>query len=1029
LLKTIEWVAETKSTKLDLSIKSIMRLPSEIGQLTNLNTLWLSDNYLVDIPSELGKLTNLKILLLHDNYIADIPSELGKLTNLTEFNLANNQLTILPSELGNLKNLATLYLHENQLITLPAELGKLTKLTEFYLHENQLKCIPAELGKLTKLTELYLFNNQLTSIPAELGNLTNLTVIYLSDNKLKTIPAELGKLTNLTKLYLHENQLKTIPAELGKLANLTELSLSYNQLKTIPAELGKLTNLTALLLYSNQLTSIPAELGKLTKLNTLDLDGNKALTSPPPEVVKQGTKAILAYLREQLKERERQWVSKLLVVGEGGVGKTSLLMSLREEEFVEGLETTHGIGVDKLELKHPSQTDVTMELNTWDFGGQQIYHATHQFFLTNRSLFVLVWDARHGWEAGKLYSWLDRIQAKAPDSPVMIVAAHIDERDADLPLDDLKRKYPQIKGHYKLSNKTCEGFEEFKERLVELAANLPLMGEEWPASWLDAANEIRSVEDSYISPQKLGKLMAKHKVNADSASVLAQWLHELGDILYFKEDDELNDLVILNPQWVTEAISDVLESEEVIEKDGILTRKHRDKLWGDVDENIREHFLRLMERFDLSYRTLDNREVSLVVERLPLDPPDYHKKWQAIQNTEGCKEISMKFELSSVPAGIPTWFIARSHRFSTHTHWRMGALFSDSEEQRHLGLIVAYPHERYLRLTVRGPVPNNFFVLLRDGLELTLARFPGLEIERKVPCPGHSGVVCRHEFDFADLQSAVAVEDPVLEFQCPKSRKFVSVTGLLYGLDILTQNEVIKRLDALHTAVVTGDERILMELGELKELTQRQFLRLFNAAQSLAESHCPNVFAILPKDDEDWQRIGLRWIKDLFSQKMVLQLYCQAPGEWHPAEDGVNKGRYEIKKPAEFLVSMGPYIVKLAKVIKYAAPVAGAAAGAYAGPIGAAMGAEYVKKLVAQIKLMEELSKKLTERDYVLAQMDSIFGERGEPKHIEGMELRALRALLDKEDPVHEWGGLKKVLTPEGHYLWLCEHHAAEYKK
>jgi len=176
----------------------------------------------------------------------------------------------------------------------------------------------------------------------------------------------------------------------------------------------------------------------------LRLHGNKDIKSPPPEIAKQGTKAILAYLQAQMKKRKRKWASKLLFVGEGGVGKTSLLRALRDKEFIEGLETTHGIGVEKLQLAHPRENDVTMELNAWDFGGQQIYHATHQFFLTNRSLFVLVWDARHGWEAGKLYNWLDRIQAKAPDSPIMIVASHIDERDADLPLDDLKRKYPQI---------------------------------------------------------------------------------------------------------------------------------------------------------------------------------------------------------------------------------------------------------------------------------------------------------------------------------------------------------------------------------------------------------------------------------------------------------------------------------------------------------------------------------------------------------------------------------------------------------
>jgi len=151
---------------------------------------------------------------------------------------------------------------------------------------------------------------------------------------------------------------------------------------------------------------------------------------------------------------------------------------------------------------------------------------------------------------------------------------------------------------------------------------------------------------------------------------------------------------------------------------------------------------------------------------------------------------------------------------------------------------------------------------------------------------------------------------------------------------------------------------------------------------------------------------------------MILQLYCQALGQWHPAVEGVKGGRYEIKRPAEFFKEMGPYILKLAKVIKYAAPVVGAAAGLYAG-LGVA----------AQIKLMEELAKKLSERDFIEADLLERTSVGGKAERIEGMELRALRKLLDEVDPVHEWGGLKKVLTPEGHYLWLCENHAEEYKK
>jgi internalin A len=56
-------------------------------------------------------------------------------------------------------------------------------------------------------------------------------------------------------------------------------------------------------------------------------------------------------------------------------------------------------------------------------------------------------------------------------------------------------------------------------------------------------------------------------------------------------------------------------------------------------------------------------------------------------------------------------------------------------------------------------------------------------------------------------------------------------------------------------------------------------------------------------------------------------------------------------------------------------------------------------------------------------------GAGGKAERLEGMELRDLRKLLDEVDSKHEWGGLKKVLTPEGHYLWLCKEHAEEYRK
>ena len=435
------------------------------------------------------------------------------------------------------------------------------------------------------------------------------------------------------------------------------------------------------------------------------------------------------------------------------------------------------------------------------------------------------------------------------------------------------------------------------------------------------------------------------------------------------------------------------------------------QLWRDLEPSMHDHFLRLMERFDLSYRTQENRDLSLVVERLPLDPPNYKHKWQQIKQTGECNEISMKFQLNTIPAGIPTWFIARQHRFTTGIHWRNGVLFA--YEQEHLALVEAVKSDRYIKLTVRGPNPLNFFVLLRDGIEVTLARFPGLNIQRTIPCLGHNGQPCTHEFDYKQLSQRWEKKKGTIE--CPEAMEDVSVSELLYGLNWNTQNAVLERIDQLEKTVVDGQAVILDEFKNLLELTQRGFTNAFRREQAIIDSHCPNVFVLRPHGAKAWK-------KNLTGQKLDLQLYCQAPGCWHPTQEG---GLYEINEPAKWLRVTAPYIGNLFKVLKYAAPII--------GPwLGVVDSKEYETLFKNDLELFKELTTKLPElkesEDLKLA--DKIArGEDLDPERADGAALRALRQLLEEKDPQQHWGGLKNVLTPEGHYLWLCEHHAAEYKR
>ena len=951
----------------------------------------------------------------------------------TYLDLSSKGIKELPPEIGQLASLTVLNLAGNELTTLPPEIGQLTGLTELLLQFNQLTTLLPEIGQLTSLTKLQLFNNRLTALPPEIGQLTSLTILDLGSNQLKSLPPEIGRLTHLTLLLLDDNRLTSLPPEIGRLTDLTRLRLAGNRLTSLPPEIGQLSQLTRLDLGDeeriNPITTLPPELGRLTALETLKLE-NLELTDPPPDIVEQGTKAILAYLRERLEQGTQIWESRLMVVGEGGVGKTQLLRALKGEDFQVKSETTHGINVIPLPLTHPSRDGVTMTLNAWDFGGQEIYHATHQFFLADRSLFLLVWNSRLGWEQGKLHYWLDTIKALAPDVPVMLVAAHCDERAADLPFDDLQKKYPQLVGKWSVSNEHRElgdGIDALRDALRTHGADLPLMGETAPASFWNTTKAIRELkkDNTWITADRLWKIMEDNEVSEAARPVLARQLHDLGELIHFHDDEELKDTVLLNPEFVTKNISNVLEYDGIEDGLGIFTREHMTECWSGVEETLRDRFLQLMERFDLSYRIPDDPEnKSIVVERLSSDPIPFEDLWNTMHPDKGFREIRMKFDPQSTrPAGIPGWFIARSHRFTTHTHWRYGALFQDDRNQRrHLALLESSSQYRHVQLSIRGPNPHNFFAVLRDGLELTFNRFPGLVLKRTMPCPEQlkDGNPCTHEFDVADLENRLQLDPPKLTIECPKCYEGVSVTKLLFGLHWTTETEVLARLDEATEKIVNkldeaSDERamILDELRELRELAQREFTNQFNRDQRLEESHCPRVFSLRPQDQTSWPKLK----EKLFDKKWTLQLYCEAPGCWHPAPGG---GEYTIDEPAAWKSTLAPYVGRLVKVFKYVAPLVAPGLG-HVAPALADLLANDVKLMTALVKKLPDIkADRDLKAEHGLEVTDKTRAEGG-------ASLRSLRHLLTELDPKQEWGDLRKTLTPEGHWLWLCEEHAEAY--
>ncbi|MEU0035519.1 leucine-rich repeat domain-containing protein [Streptomyces sp. NPDC006333] len=1045
--------------RLDLDNNRLISIPDSLGNLTELHTLYLYSNELTAVPESLGNLTKLSTLNLSENALTDIPDSLGNCTELVELNLSANALRVIPESMRNLMELSVLSLSDNRLALFPESLENLTQLSQISMNRNLIPAVPEAIGNFVELTSLELGHNRLTFLPQSLGNLDQLVELNLGGNGLTAVPDSLGNLTGLTLLNLSGNGLTAVPDSLGNLTELILLNLSGNELTAVPDSLGNLTELTELYLSGNGLTAVPDSLGNLTRLTELNLSGNglavlpdslgnltqltglhlgeNPIVTPPPEIVSAGAQAVVSFLAEMGHDPVHQWASKVVVVGEGRVGKTSLLRALRGEPHNPHEASTHGLRVDGLHLPHPAppgNEDVIMNLSTWDFGGQEIYHATHQFFLTDRSLFLLLWDAQIGWEGSKLHYWLDMIKARAPQAPVVLVATHLGPRPPDLPLTELMETYPGlIVASLAADSESGEGVAEVRELLRHEAARLPLMGAMWPRRWLQAADAVRAAEAKHIEPEQLHSLMSQQGVTAEvHQQALTAALHSLGDLLFYPEDEELCDLVVLRPQWLTAYISRVLDSEEVLERGGLFSHNLGNEIWRDVERAMRRHFIRMMENFDLSYRTED-RMSSLVVELLPWDPPSYQEQWDALL-VDGQRELRLRYRLHTVPPGIPTWFIAREHRFSNGLRWRSGAMLRHPDGE-HFGLVTVDRHAKVAEIRVRGPYPYDFFAVLKDGFEQTLQRYPGLDINRLVPCPHRdaSGNSCRHEFSHTQLVARLVRKPPRETIECPEHLEDLDVRMLLQGIEppnahrseILTA-EAISKLDQLQSDIQQHHEHIqgrldrasiqlTQELGRTRaEVSavlaeqQRSFLATLRREQSRNEVLCPSLVWV--------RRTHRRRAAGLLPGEMLeLHLCCEAPGEWHLLE-GVEP--YEVPAVSEFTHSVVlPYVQRTLSVLKYVVPVFGAGLG---------MASEDMAKVLKDdIDLMKSLLDGLPEEMRTRVsdgQVQSMVRADGHA------EYRRMHSLLKELDPAEIWGGLSKVTTPEGHTYWLCRDHAQIYR-
>ncbi|MEM7796420.1 MAG: COR domain-containing protein [Cyanobacteria bacterium P01_C01_bin.118] len=750
-------------TQLDLTSNQIKEIPQAIGQLQSLTQLDLILNQIKEIPQAIGQLQSLTQLNLNSNQIKEIPDAIGQLQSLTQLNLNSNQIKEIPDAIGQLQSLTQLYLSSNQIKEIPDAIGQLQSLTQLYLSSNQIKEIPDAIGQLQSLTQLNLNSNQIKEIPDAIGQLSSLHKLALMDNGIQEIPDLIAEIESLQYLDLDSNQITQIPDSLAQIRSLQTLDLRNNQIHLIPDSLAQLSSLQNLYLQSNQIQKIPDSLAQLQSLKQLYLESNQIKEIPDslesleqlqkldvrynplpiaPEILGPSeaneepgpVSGIFNYCRQLRSGNVRPLnEAKLILVGQGSVGKTSLIKRLTKNSFNPNEEQTDGLSVSNWTL-NVNTKDV--RLNVWDFGGQEIYHATHQFFLTKRSLYLLVCNCRTSEEENRLDYWLKLIQSFGDKAPVIIVGNKRDEQPLDINRKALRDKYPNIKAIIETSCSKGIGIDELNQAILKEVGQLKEVYDLLPLSWFEVKEQLEAMEQDFIGySEYIGICYGNGITDEQNQTQLIGLLHNLGLVLNYRDHPLLQNTNVLNPDWVTQGIYTLLSDDtlKTATKGQLILADLSRILSSERYPDNRHHYLiELMKEFQLCFQLPEcSPKRYLIPGILPKEEPKE-------TGLEG-ETLEFQYHYAILPDSVISRFIVLMHgKIHKQFYWRSGVMLAYGEgDDANIARIRSDPADNKIFIVITGnkSTRREFLAIIRDVFNRIHASF--VKPTEWVPVPDH----------------------------------------------------------------------------------------------------------------------------------------------------------------------------------------------------------------------------------------------------------------------------------------------------
>ena len=796
---------DSHSPWLHLDNFEITEIPKELYDLTELQELDLSRNAIRHIPEQLWDLPKLRHVVLIGNPIESLPDRPGLIVDRSIYLSCSDQVSpqnvILFLDMRLSEGDAAFWIRQLSKTKTPHGLmiGEWGSPLERPPRRGVLKILES-LKELDFLEHLSLRGMRLGVVPIGIRKLPNLKYLGLDKLGLTELPNWIGDL-DLESLLVANNNLPTLPDSLSNLRQLKYLNLSRNPLGEIPSWIYDSDSLENLHMRGCSITEIPADILRPPNLKYIDVESNP-IQSPPIEVSWKGLDAIRDYWRQRVDTGvDYLCEAKLIILGEAGAGKTSLAHKIENPDYQLQTDEKSTEGIDVIHYRFPTAIRTRdngeekivqrqFQVNIWDFGGQEIYHATHQFFLTRRSLYVLVCDDRK--EDTQFLYWLQVVEMLSDASPLLVVQNEKQDRTRDIDLGNLRAQFANLRGAIATNLSTNRGLDDVIAAIRKELETLPHVGVGLPATWKRVREALERDERDYITLEDYLNICENHGfTRREDKLQLSGYLHDLGICLHFHDDPVLKNTVILKPAWGTDAVYRVLDEAEVGASLGLFTRKQLQGIWSEEKyAGMQDELLRLMMKFQLCY-ALDD-EAYIAPQLLSSEHPVY--PWGPANG------VVVRYKYAFLPKGIITRFIVAMHRLIAGGRlvWKTGVVL---ERDGSRAEVIEEYAQRRIRVRINGPDTRGLLAIVDEQMERLHASFPRLQYERFLPCPCDECKQTAEPYGFA-LNQLIKMALKDQHIQCHESGRMVDaerlVTDILPGA--LRENHIFDAAQSTVTA-------------------------------------------------------------------------------------------------------------------------------------------------------------------------------------------------------------------------------------